>query len=104
MPSVQRGVIDRPGKTWRARWYDASGQRRAQSGFATKSEARAFADARADEVAALRRGDVAVIRRRQMPTLGELVDEFLTQHNAEANTLRTLHERLRYETHGPARN
>jgi integrase len=36
-----------------------------------------------------------------MPTLGELVDEFLGQHNAEDNTLRTLRERLRYATEGP---
>jgi hypothetical protein len=33
-----------------------------------------------------------------MPTLGELVDEYLEQHTAEANTLRTLAERLKYAT------
>lgn len=37
-----------------------------------------------------------------MPTLGELVEEFLGQHTAEANTLRTLRDRLRYATEGPA--
>jgi integrase len=36
-----------------------------------------------------------------MPTLGDLVDEYLGQHNAEANTLRTLTARLRYATEGP---
>ena len=30
------------------------------------------------------------------------VDEYLGQHNAEANTLRTLRSRLRYATEGPA--
>ena len=54
-----------------------------------------------EEVAALRRGDPAAIRRRELPTLGELVDEYLGQHNAEANTLRNLKARLRYATEGP---
>ena len=36
-----------------------------------------------------------------MPTLGELVDEYLEQHNAEANTIRTLKARVRYATEGP---
>jgi integrase len=42
------------------------------------------------------------LRRRAMPTLSELVEEFTDQHNAEANTLRALKERLRYATEGPA--
>jgi hypothetical protein len=57
-------------------------------------------DEKAKEVAALRRGDPSALRRREMPTLGELVDEYLGQHNAEANTLRTLTARLRYATKG----
>ncbi len=36
-----------------------------------------------------------------MPTLGELVDEYLGQHNAEGNTIKTLTARLRYATEGP---
>jgi cation:H+ antiporter len=54
------------------------------------------------EITALRRGDLPALRRRQMPTLAELADEYLGQHNAEANTLRTLRSRLRYATEGPA--
>jgi integrase len=54
-----------------------------------------------DEIVALRRGDPAIVRRRQMPTVGELVDEYTGQHNAEANTIRTLKARLRYVTEGP---
>jgi integrase len=53
------------------------------------------------EVEALRRGDAVQLRRRQLPTLSELVDEYVGQHAAEANTLRTLKERLRYATEGP---
>jgi integrase len=57
--------------------------------------------AKVGEVAALRRGDPVTLRRRQLPTLGELVDEYLGQHNAEQNTIRTLTARLRYATAGP---
>jgi integrase len=98
MPSVQRGVVDRPGRTWRARWYDENDVRRARGGFATKSEARAWVDAKVEGVAALRRGDPVALRRTEPLTLQELVDEFLGQHTAEENTLRTLRERLRYAT------
>lgn len=94
MPSVQRGVVDKCGRTWRARWYDDQGKRHARGGFATKSEAREFADAKTREVAALRRGDLSAVRRREMPTLNELCDEYLGQHTAEANTLATLRARL----------
>jgi integrase len=46
------------------------------------------------------RGDPSAIRR-QMPTVGELVSEYVGQHSAEANTIRTLKARLRYATEGP---
>ena len=95
MPSVQRGVVDRPGGTWRARWYDENDARRARSGFPTKSAAREWADAKTRQVAALRRGDPVTTRRQTIPTLAELVDEYLSVHSAEANTLRTLHARLK---------
>lgn len=51
-----------------------------------------------NEVLALRRGDLPTVRRQQMPTLSELVDEYVAQHTAETNTLRTLRERLKYAT------
>jgi integrase len=51
-----------------------------------------------DEIEALRRGDVAAVHRRNMPTLQTLVDEYLGQHVGEANTKRTLRERLKYAT------
>lgn len=101
MAAKQRGVVDKPGGTWRVRWYDEHDVRRSQAGFRTKSEARAWADRKAEEVAALRRGDPVALRREQMLTLGQLVEEFLGQHTAEENTLRTLRERLRYATEGP---
>jgi hypothetical protein len=103
MPSVQRGSLYKtPAGTWGARYYDETGARKRTGGFATRSEASEWLDSKLDAIAALRRGDVAAVRRRQMPTLGELVDEYLVQHNVEANTLRNLEARLKYATHGPA--
>jgi hypothetical protein len=98
MPAIQRGAVDKKGKGWRARWYDDQGARRSRSGFETKSAALDWLDMKTDEVLALRRGDVPALRRQQMPMLSELVEEYLAQHSAEANTLRTLRARLSYAT------
>jgi hypothetical protein len=46
-------------------------------------------DTRLDTVEAFRRGDTAAVRRQDMPTLNGLVDEYLGQHVAEANTIAT---------------
>ena len=102
MPAVQRGALRKRGSSWSARFYDENNARRERGGFATKSEAGEWLDSKLATVEALRDGDVAAVRRRAMPTLAERVDEYLAQHNAEANTLRTLRARLRYGTEGPA--
>jgi hypothetical protein len=52
-------------------------------------------------VEALRRGNHAALRRRTMPTLGELVDEFTGQHVAEDSTIASLKFRLRYALDRP---
>jgi hypothetical protein len=101
MPASQRGETVRLGGGWGVRYYDENGTRRRQGGFATKSAAREWLDSKVDEIVALRRGDPSALRRRELPTLAELVEEFLHQHNAEPNTLRTLKARLRYATEGP---
>jgi integrase len=100
MPARQRGsVVKLPSGAWSARYYDENDvRRRAGQAFATKTEAGDWLGRKLDEVSALRRGDLPTIRRQQMPTLSELVDEYLAQHTAEANTLRTLRERLKYAT------
>jgi hypothetical protein len=90
MPSVQRGAVLKRGSGWAARWYDENGTRQFKGGFGTKSEARSFVDSKVEEVVALRRGDPSALRRRELPTLGVLVDEYLAGHNAEANTRRNL--------------
>ena len=50
---------------------------------------------------ALRRGDIAALRRQDMPTLKELADEFTAQHVAEPSTVASLKYRLRYALEGP---
>jgi integrase len=101
MPSVQRGSVRKRGARWSARWYDESGARRECGGFATKTAAIEHINRQVEEVAALRRGDLAAVRRRAMPTLGELVDEFTAQHVAETSTIDSLKFRLRYALDGP---
>jgi integrase len=100
MPSVQRGSVVKRG-TWLARYRDENGNEKSQGGFATKSAAREWLDDKVKEVAALRRGDLRELRRQKMPTLAELVDEFLSQHAAEDSTIGALRTRLRYALDGP---
>jgi integrase len=98
VPSVQRGSVVKRGSGWAARYRDERGTPRLRGGFATKSEARAWLDPKVNEIAALRRGDPAALRRRELPTFQALVDEFLSQHVAEENTIATLTARLKYAT------
>ena len=105
MPSVQHGQVFKRGGKWAVRYRDEQGNRRRRSfgpGREGKDDAGKWLARRLEEVEALRRGDPVAARRRDVPTLGALVDEFLAQHNAEENSLRTLRERLRYATEGPA--
>lgn len=90
MPARQGGEVRKTSRSYEARWYEEHGARKTKAGFGTKTEAREYLRARVDEVDALRRGDDRAIRRREMPTLGKLMDEFLAQHVAEGNTNRTL--------------
>ena len=62
------------------------------------NEARTWVDRKATEVEALRSGDPSALRRQDMPTLQELVDEYLAQHVCEPNTKATLTARLKYAT------
>jgi hypothetical protein len=96
MPSVQRGSVVKRGKrNYGARYYDDEGRRRYRGGFETESAAWAWLRDRVDEVEAIRRGDVATIRRRRMPTLAELVEEFVEQHSAEDSTIAALRSHFR---------
>jgi integrase len=98
VPARQRGSAVRRGKTWAAKWYDEDGVRRFRGPFPTKSEAREWVERKVQEVEALRGGDVAALRRQDMPTLQALVDEYLAQHICEPTTKATLTARLKYAT------
>src|SRR5512133_2996952 len=93
MPSVQRGqVFKRKGRsTWTIRHYDEDGVRHEKAGYATKTEAAAVLDNILDGI---RLGPLA---RREL-TVSELVDEYLDQHIAEANTIEGLRYNLKHLT------
>lgn len=78
MPSLQRGSVVKKNGRWQARWYDADGNRRSRSGFATKTAAREWLDDQVKEVSALRRGVLLPAHRPQ--TVNELLDVFVDKH------------------------
>lgn len=95
MPTKQRGSTEKlPSGRWSAVYRDEHGLRKRQGGFDTRTAARDWLKSKVDEVAALRRGDTIALRRRAMPTLDMLCDEYLGQHTAEENTLRSYREWL----------
>lgn len=104
MPSIQRGALTKRGDRWTVRYRDEQGQQRRQTfgpGREGKADASEWLERKLREVEALRRGDVVAHRRRQLPTLSELVSEYIDQQSTEANTISTLKKRLRYATEGP---
>ena len=93
MPSVQRGsVYPKASGTWAYRFYDENGRRREVAQFRTRTEASQALD---EALRLVRLGGIGI---RRDVTLQELVDDFLAQHVAEENTIRTLRARLRYAT------
>jgi integrase len=94
MPADQRGQVYATARGFGIRWYDDQGVRRRRSGFASRSEARRWYD---DVERKRIRGELV----SPTPlTLAELVDEYLEQHVAETNTIRTLRDRLKLATDG----
>jgi integrase len=91
MPARQRGQVVKRGSTWAVRFYDESGIRRSRGGFTTKSEARAWVDRKVDEVEALRSGEQ--VAPTEIPTVSELVEQFLATHEVDPATT----DKLRYE-------
>jgi integrase len=101
MPSSQRGQLFKRGDRWAVRYYDAAGTRRRKEGFGEGREGKAAAqqwlEQQLRQVDTVRRGGQVAPPRRHL-TLSKLVDEFLSQHVAEDNTIRNLRHRLRYAT------
>jgi integrase len=95
VPAKQRGHVRKRGRWWHARYYDEHGARRERGGFRTKTEANDWLEWKVQEVEDVRDGKPVALRRRQIPTFAELCDEYLAQHAAESNTIRTLTARLK---------
>lgn len=94
MPADQQGSTYATSRGFGIRWYDETGARRRRAGFSSKSEARKwFRDVE------LRRMRGETIAPSPL-TLAELVDEYLGQHVAEANTIRALADRLKLAVDG----
>jgi integrase len=92
MPSIQRGqLFKNTNGSWSFRYRDEHGHRKQKGTFLTRSEAAAKLE---HTLAGVRLGPLA---RRDL-TLQELVDEYLAQHIAERNTIRTLNARIKYAT------
>lgn len=100
----QRGTASRVGpNAWSARWADETGRRRQKKTnpatgqpFRTKTDALRWVRAEIDRVERLRAGDQLAPER--LPTVQQLVDEFLGQYSAEPNTTQTLTFRLKHVT------
>jgi integrase len=94
MPADQRGSVYTTSSGYGIRYYDEHDKRRRQAGFTSRSAARRwFADV---EQPRMRGENVAPAPL----TLSELVDDYLAQHVAEANTIRALRDRLKLATDG----
>jgi hypothetical protein len=74
-----------------ARWYDERGERKSRGGFETKTAAPDWLNPKVDEVLALRRGDLP--RPATLPTVDELIDNFLASHEVDPATI----NKLKYE-------
>jgi integrase len=108
MPARQRGsAVKLPSGRWRARWYEGGGHdnqgrklplvRHSRGGFETKTAALDYLQTKADEVSALRRGDLIPTSHRPQ-TIDQLLDTFQERHGATIDpaTLRTLKARLKH--------
>lgn len=84
------GYVGKHGPSWRAYWYDATGQRRTKSGFRTKADASEFLRDRTREV----KLGVAGLGL----TFGGLCDEFLATHDASEGTLTKIRGMLKHST------
>jgi integrase len=96
MPARQRGFARKRGNAWLAGWY-ADGRQVARGGFATKTLALDYANAKADEAvahkAALKFGD-EIASTSNIATVNELVGAFLARHDADPATIKKLRSQL----------
>jgi len=96
MPARQRPQPYRRGKTWSVRYRDETGVQRLRGGFATKTEAGEWIDKKLEEVEALRSGER--ITPSELPSVAELVDQFLATHEVDPATTNKLRYELKHAT------
>lgn len=99
MPAEQRGFARRRGDRWLAVWRE-HGRERSRGGFATRTAARDYANAKALEAAeratAVRFGDPLPQPATGPLTVAQLVDAFLARHRVDESTKRKLRSQLRH--------
>jgi integrase len=107
MPPKQQGEVFKRGKVWQARWLDHDGNRKSKSGFATRTDGRAFLNAELDRIASVKAGKLAPDAERH-GTLDDLLDDFLTRHGATIDpatkqklTTQLKHARSTFGTRSP---
>jgi integrase len=96
---VQNGAVGMHRGKPTARWYDEHGRDRRKSSFATLTEARVWLNKELKRVERMR-GSAAAGRFDGIPTLADLIDEFLMQYAGETNSKATLLHRLKHVTGG----
>lgn len=94
MPADQRGSVYATKTGFGIQYRDEKGARQRQAGFPSRSAARAWFQ---DVEKKRQRGETVA---PSPLTLAELVDEYLEQHIAEANTIQGLRDRLKLATDG----
>jgi integrase len=90
--------VERCGRVWRGHWLLADGcHRGSRSGFATKWEAKHFADARevAERAAAARRGEPGAAEERAV-TVGQWWDRWFRVQDLAPGTLETYAQQFRH--------
>jgi integrase len=101
MPSAQRGIVEKRGDRWSARWRDETGRSRRQTfgtGREGKADASAFLQTKVDVVAALRRGDASALTHSEAVSVTEAVDRYLAAHEVDPATTEKLRRQLRHAT------
>jgi integrase len=96
MPARQRGQVVKRGSTWAVRYYDAEGIRRFRGGFQTKTEARDWLERKVKEIERLRSGEA--LSPAEIPTVAELVEQFLATHEVDPATTDKLGYELKHIT------
>jgi integrase len=88
-------TVKRGPRKYEARWLDATGRRRAKSGFVRKSDADKFLKTALAEVKAIRQGDIAADRPA---TINALLDTFLEKHGrtVDVATEKKLRQQLKH--------